>query len=560
MTHVLTFVEALSVFVVIFYLYCRSPAFRPLRSEWPQPRGRVRLYLVFSAIAILGNYLGIKVAGGGAIVNTRAVGATLSGLLGGPWLGLLVGATSGAHRVFAMGGTAAFGGAVATSFEGVLGGLIHLALRRSPEQLFTVRVAYLTTLVGEIIHMGFVLLLARPYPQAVAIVKEIWVSMVLVNPIGSALFMTVLLGRERELDRVAAASGARALKVAERALALMSRGFGREVAQEVAEIIREETGVGAVAVTDTTRVLAWTGLASDHHRPGMPILSAFTRQSITDNSVVFADGVHEAYECKMDPACPLHAVVIVPLQVEGTVLGTVQLFEPQSRRFLATNRTLGEGLGAVLSGQLLAQRFQEQRNLLVESELKLLQAQVNPHFLFNALNTIVAVTRTNPARARELLVHLSQFFRKNLKRASDVATLEEELEHVRSYLEIEKARFQDRLVVEFDVDSTLLGVRLPTFTLQPLIENAIKHGISKRLERGTARISARRTDGAAVIEVEDDAGAYQQPVGAEGHGLRIVAARLRALAGEGYGLSVSCTPGECTRVTVRVPVEGVAAA
>jgi two-component system LytT family sensor kinase len=559
MALVLSFVEALSVFVVIFYLYCRTPAFRPLRAEWPQPRGKVRLYLVFGGIAILGNYLGIPVVGGHAIANTRAVGATLAGLLGGPWLGLAVGATAGAHRILAIGGIAALAGAVATTFEGVLGGLVHTLLRASPERLMTARVAYVTTLVGEVAHMGIVLLLTRPYGEAVAIARAISIPMILANPVGAALFMTVLLGREHELDRIAAASGARALKVAERTLALMARGFGREVAQEVAEIIREETGVGAVAVTDTTRVLAWSGLAGDHHRPGNPIASPFTRQSISDRSVVFADGVHQSYACKRDPACPLHSVVIVPLQLDGTVLGTVQLFEPQGRRFLDTNRTLGEGLGAVLSAQLLASWFQEQKNLLVISELKLLQAQVNPHFLFNALNTIVAVTRTDPARARELLVHLSQYFRKNLKRGTDVATLEEELEHVRSYLEIERTRFQDRLVVEIDVDPALLGLRLPTFTLQPLIENAIKHGVSTQMERGTARIRAYRSGDAAVIEVEDDAGTYREPAAGDGLGLRIVDSRLRAFAGEGYGATVTCTPGELTRVTVRVPADGVAA-
>jgi two-component system LytT family sensor kinase len=549
----LSFVEALCVFVVVFYLYCRSPAFRPLRSEWPQPRGKVRLYLVFSAITIFGNYLGIPVVHGSAIVNGRAVGATLAGLLGGPWLGLLVGLTAGAHRVLALGGGAALAGATATIFEGVMSGLVHVALRSRPERLMSVRVAYLTALAGEIVHMGIVLLLTRPFGDAVAVVRTIGPPMIAFNPVGAALFMTVLLSRERELDRVAAASSARALKIAERTLGLMSRGLGREVAREVAEIVRQETGVGAVAVTDTARILAFSGLGADHHRPGTALTSPLSHQSIAANTVVVADGVHQAYACALRPDCPLHSVVIVPIHVEGTVLGTVQLFEPESRRFLDVTRTLGEGLGAVLSSQLLASRFQEQKHLLVVSELKLLQAQVNPHFLFNALNTIVAVTRTDPARARELLVHLSQFFRKNLKRTGETSTLREELDHVGAYLEIEKARLGNRLQVIVDVDPALLDLRLPTFTLQPLIENSVKHGISQRLEQGTARIRAHREDGVALIEVEDDAGAYAPPAQGEGSGLRIVDARIRALAGDGYGVSVDCIPQQRTLVTVRLP-------
>src|SRR5215208_6532049 len=130
--------EALAVFLVIFYLYCRSPAFRPLKPDWPRPRGKVRLYLVFTGIAILGNFLGIPVVGGQAIINARAVGSTLAGLLGGPILGMLVGVTAGIHRV-SMGGSAAFAGAVATTLEGLIAGLVHMALKRTPERLITRR-------------------------------------------------------------------------------------------------------------------------------------------------------------------------------------------------------------------------------------------------------------------------------------------------------------------------------------------------------------------------------------------------------------------------------------
>jgi two-component system, LytTR family, sensor kinase len=553
LTLVLHFVEALAVFLVVFYLYCRSPAFRPLRSEWPRPRGNLRLYLVFSGITILGNYLGIPVLSGEAIANTRAVGATLAGLLGGPVLGLLVGATAGVHRVTALGGIAALAGAVATTSEGLLGGLVHVALRRSPERLMTRRVALATTLVGEILHMGIVLLLARPFDQAVEIVKLISVPMILVNPIGAALFMTVLLERQRELDGVASASSARALKIAERTLGPMSRGFGGEVAAELAGIIREETGVGAVAVTDTERVIAWAGMGADHHQPGSPISSPYTRQSISTSAVIFADGVHEAYDCRLSATCPLHSVVIVPLVVDGAVLGTVQLFEPQSRRFLGMNRTLGEGVGALLSSQLLITRYQEQKNLLVMSELKLLQAQVNPHFLFNALNTIGAITRSDSGRARELLLHLSQLFRKNLKRSADVSTLREELDHVGAYLEIEKARFEDRLLVHVDVDPELLELVVPTFTLQPLVENAVKHGLADALGTGTVRIRARRDGAQAVIDVEDDGGTYANPAASGGLGMRIVDTRVKALMGADAGLTVTCVPHELTRVTVRLP-------
>ena len=550
-------VEALCVFLVIFYLYCRSPAFRPLRPDWPRPRGKVRLYLVFTGIAILGNYLGVPVVSGQAIVNARAVGSVLAGLLGGPVLGFLVGATAGLHRVTAMSGIAALPGAISTTLEGVLAGLVHLAMKHRPEKLMTPWVALATTLVGEVTHMVIVYCLSGP--SSGEIVRAIAGPMVIANPIGAALFMLVVLERQRDADRVAAVSSARALEVAEQTLRLLARGIDRSTAGELARIIKEKTGVAAVGVTDTERVLGWAGIGGDHHLPGNKIASPYTRQSIAENAVVFADGVRQSYDCTVSPTCQLASMVIAPLQVDGAVVGTVQLFEPRDRRFLNMNKSLGEGLGALLSSQLVIARYQEQKSLLVMAELKLAQAQVNPHFLFNALNTIIAILRKDADRARELLIHLSNFFRKNLKRASDVSTLAEELEHVRAYLEIEKARFEGRIAVETQVDPALLTLRLPAFTLQPLVENAFKHGFSATLGEGRATIRAYRRDGAAVVEIEDNAGAWKAPRESAGLGMQIVDKRVKNLYGDGWGLSVECVPQEVTRVTVRLPAEGATA-
>jgi two-component system LytT family sensor kinase len=551
--------EALAVFLVIFYLYCRSPAFRPLKPDWPRPRGKIRLYLVFTGIAVLGNYLGVPVVGGEAIVNARAVGATLAGLLGGPVLGVLVGASAGLHRVTAMSGAAAMAGALATTLEGLMGGLVHVALKRRPERLMTPWVALATTFVGEVVHMVIVLFLSGPREQGAEIVRAIAGPMVVANPIGAALFMLVLLERQRDQDRVAAASSERALKVADRTLRLLARGVSPEIARDLAQIIKEETGVGAVGVTDTTRVLGWAGMGGDHHLLGSPIASPFTRQSIAENAVVFADGVRQTYDCTVSRSCTLNSVVIAPLQVDGVVVGTVQLFEPRGRRFLNMNKSLGEGLGALLSSQLLIARYQEQKSLLVMSELKLVQAQVNPHFLFNALNTIIAILRRDSSRARELLIHLSQFFRKNLKRSSDVSTLAEELEHVGAYLEIEKARFEGRLVVETEIDPALLSLEMPAFTLQPLVENAFKHGLSTLLGEARATIRAFRRDGAAVVEIEDNAGTWVEPLEKAGLGMQIVDKRLKNLYGDAFGIAVSCVPQELTRVSLRLPAAGAAA-
>src|SRR6266568_921777 len=552
----ISLIEAMSVFLVASYVYCASAPALPLRSDGSRGRAlrsRVSLYLFFSAVAIMGNYLGVRIEGGQAIANTRAVGSVLAGMLGGPFVGMAVGATAGLQRL-PMGGVAALPGCIATILEGLMGGILHLALRRQPERLMSWRSAAAVTAVGEILHQLIVLLFVRPLPVGLEIVKVIGVPMVLANSLGTALFMMVFHARQIAVDRIASASSALALRIAERTTGLLARGYGTQVAGELAAIIRQETGVGAAGITDAEKILAWDGLGADHHVPGRPIFSPWTRRALASRSVVFADGVHEHFDCPLSASCPLHSLVVVPLYLDENVVGTVQLYEPRRRRFGTTNRRLGEGIGALLSTQLVLARYQEQKNLLVTSELKLLQAQIDPHFLFNALNTIVAVTRIDPARARELLVHLSNFFRKNLKRSGDTSTLEEELAHVRSYLEIEKARFPDRLTVETEIDPELLPLRMPTFTLQPLVENAFKHGLSRTPNPGLARVRAYRRDGVVVIDVEDNAGAWVEPdFRRDGLGMRIVDKRIKNLHGEAFGISVTCVPQELTRVTVRLP-------
>lgn len=553
-------VQTLSVFLVFFYLYCRLPFLPPLKSLKDQRislRSQLSLYVFCSIITIVGSYLGMHLPGG-VIANTRAIGSVLAGVIGGPAIGLAVGATGGIHRI-SLGGMTATAGAIGTIIDGLLGGLLHLWQRRSPDRLTDWRLAFAVTAIGEALHMVVVLAISRPFDASVEAVKIIAAPMILANSLGVALFMIVVRDRDRFYDEVAAASSAKALRIARRTVSMLSRGsFTKAVAGDMAAIVLAETGVGAVAITDTEHILAFAGLGADHHEPGAPIASPLTRRAIAGREVVFTDGVHHTYSCTLSRSCPLAAALVVPLDVDGTVVGTVQLFEPHARSFRIINKSLGEGIAALLSSQLLAARFHEQKNLLTVAELKLIHAQVNPHFLFNSLNTIIAVTRRDAGRARELLTHLSHLFRKNLKRQSELSTLEEELEHVSSYLEIEKARFQDRLVVETDVAGDLLPVKVPTFTLQPLIENAIKHGLGSTLGRHTTRIHAHREDGLLHIDIEDDAGAFVEGDGT-GLGMKVVDRRIKNLVGDAYGVSVACVPQKLTRVRVTVPGEGVRA-
>lgn len=324
----------------------------------------------------------------------------------------------------------------------------------------------------------------------------------------------------------------------------------------MATIIQDETGAGAVAITDCEKLLGFIGAGADHHLPGTPISSPHTFQAIANNEVVYADGAVLPYYCSVSKDCKLGSCLVIPLRCEGNrVFGTIKLYEPKRKFFSSLNRTLGEGIARLLSNQVLAGTIEEQKRLLAQSEIKLLQAQINPHFLFNALNTLAAVIRRDPEDARLIVHYLSTFFRKNLKRVSTEATLKDELEHVEAYLRIELARFSGRPDVEMHVPENLLHLRLPTFTLQPIVENAIKYGVSQMIDAGRITISAERQDEVLTIVVEDSAGLYRPAPDGDGMGMNLVDRRIKLRYGASYGLDVSCEEECRTRVSIHVPVE-----
>ena len=221
---------------------------------------------------------------------------------------------------------------------------------------------------------------------------------------------------------------------------------------------------------------------------------------------------------------------------------------------------LAESLREVEEVRLRAAHLREQAT---RAELQALQARINPHFFFNTLNTISALAEDDPRRAAEIVQTLAELFRYTFKVAeSGPVPLAEELDFVGRYLTIEQARFGDRLRVVRDVEAAALSVPVPGLILQPLVENAVGHGIAPLRHGGTVRIAARCGEGMLVVEVADDGRGLppgRDPV-REGHGLDNVRQRLLTLYGEDGGLDLG--PGQGGRGTmarIRIPAAGAAA-
>ncbi|EJC2714762.1 two-component regulatory system sensor histidine kinase BtsS [Escherichia coli] len=550
---VLLLLQQMCVFLVIAWLMSKTPLFIPLMQVTVRLPHKFLCYIVFSIFCIMGTWFGLHIDD--SIANTRAIGAVMGGLLGGPVVGGLVGLTGGLHR-YSMGGMTALSCMISTIVEGLLGGLVHSILirRGRTDKVFNPITAGAVTSVAEMVQMLIILAIARPYEDAVRLVSNIAAPMMVTNTVGAALFMRILLDKRAMFEKYTSAFSATALKVAASTEGILRQGFNEVNSMKVAQVLYQELDIGAVAITDREKLLAFTGIGDDHHLPGKPISSTYTLKAIETGEVVYADGNEVPYRCSLHPQCKLGSTLVIPLRGENQrVMGTIKLYEAKNRLFSSINRTLGEGIAQLLSAQILAGQYERQKAMLTQSEIKLLHAQVNPHFLFNALNTIKAVIRRDSEQASQLVQYLSTFFRKNLKRPSEFVTLADEIEHVNAYLQIEKARFQSRLQVNIAIPQELSQQQLPAFTLQPIVENAIKHGTSQLLDTGRVAISARREGQHLMLEIEDNAGLYQPVTNASGLGMNLVDKRLRERFGDDYGISVACEPDCYTRITLRLP-------
>ncbi|MCR9546965.1 sensor histidine kinase [Vibrio antiquarius] len=550
---VISLLQQMCVYLVLAYMLSKTPIILPLLSISSRLSHRLICYVLFSGFCILGTYFGLHI--NDAIANTRAIGAVMGGLFGGPVVGFAVGFTGGIHR-YSLGGFTDLACAISTTAEGVIGGLLHVYLikRNKGALLFNPSVVFSVTFVAEVVQMILLLAVAKPFDQAYELVSAIAAPMIIANSFGAALFMSILQDRKAIFEKFSATFSRRALTIADRSVGILSNGFNTENAEKIARIIYEETKVGAVAITDQEKILAFVGIGDDHHKPNTPISSQSTLDSMEKNDIIYLDGAERPYQCSIAKDCKLGSALIIPLRAGKEVIGTIKLYEPKRKLFSTANMSMAEGIAQLLSSQILYGDYQQQQTLLAQAEIKLLHAQVNPHFLFNALNTISAITRRDPDKARELIQNLSHFFRSNLKQNINTVTLKEELAHVNSYLSIEKARFTDRLEVEIDIQPELLDIKLPSFTLQPLVENAIKHGISNMLEGGKVHIYSEAHPQGHLITVEDNAGSFEPPKeNHSGLGLEIVDKRLTNQFGRDASLKITCEPHQFTKMSFIIP-------
>ena len=342
------------------------------------------------------------------------------------------------------------------------------------------------------------------------------------------------------------------LHTASQAARALRAGLTKESAARSAPALRTLLAARATAITNAAALLAWDGPGADH----APAVLAASRH-VTATGKALALGPRDL-RCEQGVDCPLRSGVIVPLTSNGIVVGTLVALATSTRAGML--RSAGE-VARFASTQLDLAELDTARARAAEAELRFLRAQISPHFVYNALTAIASFLRSDPDRARELLQDFADFIRYSFRSRGQFATVADELRAVDTYLELERARFGDRLQVVLRVAPEVLAVAVPCLLIQPLVENAIRHGIESKEGVGHVTIVAEDGDVECILSVEDDGVGMdpdvvrEQLAGRRGHGVGLVNVdeRLRQVFGADHGLTVETAKGAGTKVIVCVP-------
>jgi two-component system, LytTR family, sensor kinase len=329
-------------------------------------------------------------------------------------------------------------------------------------------------------------------------------------------------------------------------------------AAKAARHLRTLVGAVGLTIADGERCLAFDGRGGHHAEQ---FTQAAQRAMQTNRSVVLT-----ASDLPCDRVdCVVRGAVVAPLAGSdgGAAAALVAVADDQPAPGLV-QATLEAARWA--GSQLALAELDSSRERLARAEVRALRAQISPHFIYNALTAIASFVRTDPERARELILEFAEFTRYSFRAHGEFTTLAEELRSIDRYLTIERARFGDRLQVRLQIAPEVLPVGLPFLCLQPLVENAVRHGLSRKPGVGMVSIEARDAGAECHITVEDDgvgmdpaalaAGVAEAANGDDSGqhvGLSNVDERLRSVFGDRFGLVVETAPGAGTKVSMRVP-------
>ncbi|MCI7126843.1 MAG: histidine kinase, partial [Clostridium sp.] len=527
-------------------------------SVWQRIWEKVLLGVIFGVFCIISDYIGIQVTG--ALPNARVIGVLSAGFLGGPVSGFITTVIAAAHRYLIFPERIS---TVACVLSAIIHGLIgsFIGWKKKGNRQYSNTFLLGVTFISEMIHIVLILLLTRPFDAAVEIVKIVIVPMVIINSVGMVIFFNVFKSIFNTEDLKVASKVSQSMRIAERCTPYLGDvETDPKSAGKIIDIIMEEYHCQGAALIDDMKFLALSGafakiILTENNYPRLLSATKTYKTTRISRVPIPEDGFYPLYQQNVIISAPI-------LLDEGKVLALVILVKKNAYSYRA-DIEFAIGLANHFAMQMKIAKMEKQKEELRKAELRTLQSQINPHFLFNSLNTISYFCREKPEKARELLLALSSYFRNMLDDIDYMVTLDTELEHVKAYTMLEEARFEKRLSIEINADPEALKCCVPNLILQPIVENAVHHGAMQR-EKGVGKVivNVKQEEKSTRIDVIDngpgiDYRIIQSLYGGEkvehtGIGMMNVQQRLIAIYGNGHGLQIISSE-EGTDVRINIP-------
>lgn len=508
-----------------------------IRTERKSKYDTIVLSIFFSMLAIIGTYIGLNYKG--SILNTRNIGVIAGGILAGPYVGIIAGFSSAIHRVYISNG---LGTSIPCAIATIIGGFLSAIFYYKTNLKNKTYYGFFLGIIVENLSMLLILIMSDDFLWAKNIVSNIYIPMVLTNAVGISILILIVQDIVEKNEISAGKQAKLALDIANQTLPYFRNlePLSSDSLNKVCHIIAISLGAKATVITDKEKVIA--SFSTEKNEPIYShIRSENTKRVLKTGEILVASKDKDqnindfSYISENIKSC-----IILPLHEKNTISGTLKIFFDKTEKITEQNRYLIIGLSNLISTQMEISKVEKLLSLVKRSELKALQSQINPHFLFNALNTLASYIRTKPEKAREFIIDLSNYLRYNLNNNLTNVELIKELQQINSYLRIEKARFGEKLNIIYEIDEDLYNLKIPSLIIQPLVENSVKHGLLKKREGGFVKISIKKIENDLFISIEDNGIGIEQTIIDnldkeinENIGLKNVHQRLKLLYGEG---------------------------
>ena len=534
--------------LILFSVLCRTAIIRETINTLHEKVGsKVKLVLFFSFFGGLDVFFGTLQPT--FLINNHSTYVISAGLIGGPAAGVATGciislvysALIHPARLFSV---------ILTLATGFIAGMLSKWLQKQNYNFvhagmigYALSSLYLTFLAA--FSPGFV-----PAPFAL---EDIIFPFIFSVTVGTGSFIGLLEDFYNQQEKFEGISAKIALKITNSTLSILQNGLDKKSASEAVEIIiRDSETFDFVAITSMEEILGFTS-----YRTETPFVSFLKND--------FANLFKSDFTIPTSKLDVIRACLTVPIYDDKRKYGYLCAGHIMDNRVSPMEETLINGIGTMISTQLATHIIKEKAELLQQAEIKALQSQINPHFLFNALSTISYYCTQQPQTAKALINDLANYYRKNLADADTMITIREELQHIGAYIHLEQARFRERLQVDYELN-TENSFMLPALILQPLVENAIKHGLYPKISGGKITIRIDEKPSYFRITVIDDgmgiareklATILDDSVPKKSIGLSNVNKRLNTLYGSKNRLRIWSRVNKGTIVSMRIPVQEV---